>query len=55
MDDATRRPARQVIHLLPVGRSQLTECCRRAVVDLPRPDAVTDDPDAVTCPRRATP
>jgi hypothetical protein len=44
------RSGRPATHLLPVGKSQVTGCCHRRVADLPKDNAVTDDPDAVTCP-----
>lgn len=53
-DDETSAPVEFVVHLLPaIGRSPLTECCRRPLRELPKADHVTDDPADATCPDMA--
>lgn len=50
------RPVQDTVaetHLLPLGRSLVTGCCQRRLAELPKGDAVTDDPDDVTCSARS--
>ncbi len=41
-----------VVHGCPASESGVTSCCRRLVLELPRSDRLTNEPNWVTCPGR---